>query len=387
MRWICAVGAPLPTGQYEVHPLRLDDTGMEICGDPLRLHGPRERRIRPLAAIEGRWLWAASRDRHSSKPVLVRVDLGQHTGTYAMAPLEPMPDKFPAAMAVHDQTCFLGWNAEVHAVRLDHRGSRTSVLRCPGCPDWKPFDVICVVPPLVIAIDDIVTPKWRLCIDASHPDSPAVVWGHRFEPDEAYAEYYGAAACDEGMVLWSAYGNQGGRGELLELVEVTSQGISHLADLHLHAGPRYVGAGSPASIQETRYARGVTFSGGGDPLWISGPNTWPLRRPSQSRTLQRDTPFYVWKAMAAVGSVVFIAAGAGGLLRFQVKARGYRVLPRAILGDCLDVVACGGDIAVLVSDGAGRRIVQLRPDPSGGLQGISEVVVDERVWRLVGPSP
>jgi len=355
-----------------MHPFRLGEADLRSAGEPIRVHGPPKRgKRRPLAAIDGNELWAASRDRSTSLPVLTRVDLSQPNTPQTIAPLHAVgKEKFPAALTARERTCFLGWCAEVHAIRFDETGlrSRTIVLRSPGCPDWKPYDILCICPPLMLAVDDIVSPKWRMCIDISNPEAPVVVWGHEFEDEQAYTEYYGATSCSGRVVLWSAYGNTYGMGQVLELAAVTQHGISHLADLRMHMGPRQRDTDRIADLSEHRYEAGAASRCG----------------PYRERTLLDATPFAFWTGLAAVGSHLFVGAGAQGLLRFQVEDRGFRMLPSVLIGDCLDVAASGPDVVALVRDEGGRRIVQVRPDADGGLRITTEVAVEERVCKLVG---
>lgn len=385
MSWICTVESPHPDGRFLMHPFRMGEAGLRAAGEPIRVHGPTKRgRRRPLAAIDGDELWAATRDRRTSAPALTRIDLSQPTTPETIAPLHSGGKKFPAALTVHERTCYLGWCAEVHAIRFDEARllSRTVVLRSPGCPDWKPYDILSICPPLMLAVDDIVSPKWRMCIDISNPESPVVVWGHEFEDEQAYAEYFGATSCGGRVMLWSAYGNTYGMGQVLELVAVTQRGISRVADLRMHLGPRQLETNRIADLSERRYDAGAARSDSG--FTPKGDEVMGRCGPYRERTLLDRTPFALWTGLASVGNQVFVGAGAQGLLRFQVEDRGFRMLPSLSLGDCLDVAASGSDVVALVRHEGGRRIVQVRPDIDGGLQITAEVAVEERVWRLVG---
>lgn len=384
MYWIGAAQRPSADGRFLLQPYRLSEAGIELGGEPLRLHGPSKPRRRPIAALDGSRLWAATRAPKNSKPVVTRFDFAG-VEPPAIAPLAMKAEKFPAALAVYNETCFLGWNAEVHAVRVEHGEPRTIVLACPGCPDWKPFDVFCVIPPLIFAVDDVIQPKWRMCIDSTRPESPVVLWGHEFDPEEAYAEYRGATECGGRVVLWSSYANTYSSGQYLELVAVSARGVSHVADVQLRLGPRAREGDRLAVLEEHRFAADVITAGTGEALWAKK-DPWPVRRTTQSNTLDDCIPFSNWTGLAAVGDQVFVGAGPQGLLRFRVEERGFSMLPQIHIGECLDVVSCGSDIVVLVRDEQRRRVLQLRPDAVGGLRTISEVEVDERVCKLVGQS-
>jgi len=223
-----------------------------------------------------------------------------------------------------------------------------------------------------------------MCIDATDPAFPSVIYGHQFEQEEAYSEYKAATTCSGRVLLFSRYANMGGAGQSLELIEVGRRGIRHVAELNLHVGSR--GNAERGSLQVTRFKKDAIFNDIGEPQWRdAGGDSGMAGASESSRAIDEAVPYTRWSGFASVGDQLFVAAGPRGLLRFEVGERGFNQLTRALIGECLDVVACGdGDIAALVGTERGRRILLLRPDPTEGLRGMAEVEVGEQVRWVVG---
>lgn len=387
--WICAIESPGSDSRYRLHPVEVSK-GLIYGGRPLILRAPdgdrsgRRTVPAPLVSVEHQSLWAvvanprgrgcsilqANLDEIAKLPPGRAVDpcrgstrdlLG--TRTARLQPILSEDGGSPSAIRAYGFRCYVGWRGGVQVVRFARVRSASLALTAMG-PSWKPFDLFCVIPPYLMAVDDIYEPKFLMCIDVRDPAAPEVLYGGEFH-GLVNGEYWAAAACDHGMILAQSYCVMTGSGQSLELWSVGPTAVQHVADLNEHRWYSY-DPGSPADLVEAQHTPGADEE-------------------VKERKLASNTVSTAWTGIATLGSQVFVAAGSRGLLHFAVSARGFKVLPPVFQPgeECLDVVAVAGGVVTLVDRSGERRLVRLSVSARGDVAERASLGVDQRVARLV----
>lgn len=203
--------------------------------------------------------------------------------------------------------CLVGRFGQVDRIHLGEQAPAFELVQNVGTSSMKPIDFFVTMGDEVIAVDDMILPKWALVLDAD--------WNHLRSvslPSAANEVILAAAAHGQALVLMSGSVSTGGRFQRIATCELSQA----------------------EATCEYPYEE-----------WMDGRNAL--------------SDFTEWHGMAMAGSDILLAAGERGLLRVSLEDSGVHF--STDYGNVLDVVRAAGSVYLLVErDGA--RLVALDAD-------------------------